>query len=169
MRYIVIFALSLWFGPAFADEMYKWTDPQGNVHYSQTRPGQSGTIEKTIQYDKQLEHERQLRAIELERAQLDLQRARQEAGMAGQNSGLPSQPTVPAAPVRATEMSNEDKQKLHQIERDLERVSSSGIGDPSSRNAQVEALMRQQELIYSKYGAQASPRIVIQDQRPSRW
>jgi hypothetical protein len=67
--------------------------------------------------------------------------------------------------VMSDDMSYEDRQKLHQIERDISRLSSSTIGDPRDRQMQVESLMRQQELIYSKYGAQASPRVVIQNQQ----
>lgn len=75
---------------------------------------------------------------------------------------------VVGSQIMADDMSYDDKQKIHQIERDIERLSGSSIGDAKDRQMQIEALMRQQELIYSKYGAQASPRIVIQDQRDGR-
>lgn len=64
-----------------------------------------------------------------------------------------------------------DRQALRQIERDIERVSSSGIGDAQSNRMQVEALMRQQEAIYSKYGARLSDRTNVNitiEHRPQR-
>lgn len=171
MRYILSIALLVLATSVGAEEMYKWTDAEGNVHYSQTRPDPSIAVDKTLMYDEQLEHERQMRAMQLERAKVELERARREAEMAGQGMGgyPPQAAGAPAGQSQPTEMSYEDKQKLREIERDLERVSSSGIGDARSRNAQVESLMRQQEMIYSRYGGRASPRIVIQDQRGGRW
>jgi len=67
------------------------------------------------------------------------------------------------------EFSNEDRHRLHEIQREIDFLSSSTIGDARARQEKIEALIRQQELIYSKYGAQASPRVVIQDQgRPGQ-
>lgn len=75
-----------------------------------------------------------------------------------------------AAGQAQAEMSYSDEHMLKQIQRDIERLSSSGIGDARDRQMQIEALMRQQEMIYAKYGAQISPRTVIQypDNR-GRW
>ncbi|QSA98813.1 DUF4124 domain-containing protein [Methylococcus sp. EFPC2] len=148
-------------GQALAGEMYKWTDKSGTLHYTQTPPPAGAEVEKTITYDEEMDYRRQMRDLAVQREMEQETRRRIGGDIEGSNYAPQPVPQYAPQPVQQPGLSYSDKQQLKQIERDIERLSSSGIGDPGSRQQQIQALQRQQELIYSKSGAQASPQVII--------
>lgn len=156
---------------AHAGETYKWTDQEGNLHYTQTPPPAGAELEKTLSYDEEADTRRQMRDIAVQRT-MEAETRRRVYGDA-QPVASPSQayePEPPQAPQRqAPTLSAGDERQLKQIQRDIERLSSSGIGDPVSRQNQIQALQRQQEMIYGKIGVQGSPQVIINRGRPGNY
>ncbi|NJD05438.1 MAG: DUF4124 domain-containing protein, partial [Methylococcaceae bacterium] len=157
--------LAVLFTPTLpAAESFKWQDADGTVHYGQIRPTDGSSVDKVLIHDEQEELARARRNLELARLTLerdqgllDLQRSRQAPPAAIQAA----RPQTLAA----TDMSYADRQKLRQIERDIERVSTSSFGTVQDRQTQINALTRQRDIIYGGYGVQPGTTVTIQDNR----
>lgn len=81
-------------------------------------------------------------------------------------SALPGAPGKPLPlTLAASDMSYGDRQKLRQIERDIERISTSSIGTVQDRQLQINALTRQRDAVYGTYGVQPGTTVTIQDTR----
>ena len=143
----------------YAQDLYKWQDADGHVHYGQSRPAEGVEAERLEFLDERADLERRKRQKELERAQMELARLRQ----ATENLPHPSQPVALPKPVMPTSaMSYEDRRKLHAIERDIARIASSSFDTPEQRQSQVDALAHQRDLINAQYGIHAGPAVVVQ-------
>jgi hypothetical protein len=145
-----------------AAESYKWRGADGSVHYGQVKPDDGSGTEKVLVYDEQEELTRARRQLELERLRLE----RDQAMLETERNSRPA-PTAAPRPqtVAGADLNYDDRQKLHQIERDIERLSTSSIGTVQDRQMQINALTRQRDAVYGSYGVQPGTMVTIQDNR----
>jgi len=135
-------------------------DAQSSTQYGQARPGAGATVETVFYHDGREEIERTRHRLELER--LDLERYRLRWQQANAPQPAPVRAAAILTPEEAPAIGFRDRNALHQIERDIERISTSSIGTPQDRQLQVDALAHQRDRIYGSYGVPLATTVTIQ-------
>ena len=145
--------LAVQFAPSLAAaESFKWQAADGTVHYGQLPPTDGSAVQKVLLRDPPVNPAPSVRNLDPE-------------GLKRPNQTAAASPEGRPQILAASEMSYTDRQKLKQIERDIERISSSSIGTVQDRQLQINALGRQRDAVYGTYGVQPGTTVTIQDNR----
>ncbi len=133
-------------------QVYKWTDAEGKVHYggapppadAQTpqtldipsQPTPAGGVDNTRQMRRATQELRELRAVNRGIPVSELDRSRSARSKKGDSVSI----------------GYEDQTRIDNLNREIQRVSSSSFGTPASRAGEIRAAKDQLRQIYRKYG-----------------
>ena len=133
-------------------QVYKWTDAEGKVHYGgapppadaktpqtldiPSQPTPAGGVDNTRQMQRATQELRELRAVNRGVPVRELDRPRSARSKKGD--------PVP--------IGYEDQTRIDNLNREIQRVSSSSFGTPASRAREIRAAKDQLRQIYRKYG-----------------
>ena len=146
----VLWALSL----AAQAQVYKWTDGEGRVHYSNTAPPADAPSSQTLDVPSQPTPAGKVDNVrDLQRATRELRELRAlnrgvpvgelDRPAAGRKGGKTKEPTY---------IGYEDRARIDNLNSDIRRLSSSTVGTSASRARELRALIDELRQIYQKYG-----------------
>ncbi|MBK8751019.1 MAG: DUF4124 domain-containing protein [Candidatus Competibacteraceae bacterium] len=153
MRHPMIFAAVLLLNLTAQAQVYKWTDSDGKIHYGNQPPAE-GQPAQTLDIPSQPTPEGGVNNVRsLERAKQKLRELR--ATSRGVPVGELDRPASRKKSSKTQEpvyIGYEDRSRIDSLNSDIRRLSSSTIGNASSRAREIRAAKDERRLIYRKYG-----------------
>ena len=153
MRDVLCLALSLAFlVPAHA-QVYKWIDANGQVHYDSQPPAEGTTVQPLDIPSQPTPASGANNVQSFQRATRQLRELRAvNRGVPVNELDRPARRSRRSASREPSHIGYEDQTRIDNLNSDIRRLSSSTIGNSSSRAREIRAAKDELRQIYRKYG-----------------
>ncbi|MBK8537383.1 MAG: DUF4124 domain-containing protein [Candidatus Competibacteraceae bacterium] len=137
-------------------QVYKWTDSDGKIHYGNQPPAE-GQPAQTLDIPSQPTPEGGVNNVRsLERAKQKLRELRATSrGVPVGELDRPASRKKNSKTQQPVYIGYEDRTRIDSLNSDIRRLSSSTIGNASSRAREIHAAKDELRQIYRKYGIKA--------------